>query len=39
MKYLKIYEDFKDIDTICKKYNIENFTIEDGKVNVDGDVV
>jgi hypothetical protein len=38
MKYLKIYEDFKDIDSICKEYGIKNYTIVDGKVNVNGDV-
>jgi hypothetical protein len=38
MKYLKIYEDFNDIDSICKKYGIRNYTIVDGKVNVNGDV-
>jgi hypothetical protein len=38
MRYLKIYEDFKDIDSICKEYGIKNYTIVDGKVNVNGDV-
>jgi hypothetical protein len=38
MRYLKIYEDFKYINSICKKYGIENYTIVDGKVNVNGDV-
>jgi hypothetical protein len=38
MRYLKIYEDFNNIENICKEYGIENYTIVDGKVNVDGDV-
>jgi len=39
MKYIKLYESFEDIDSICKKYNIENYTINsDGTVDVDGDV-
>ena len=38
MKYIKIYEDFKDINSICEKYKIENYTIVDGKVNVNGNV-
>ena len=39
MKYLKIFESFEDIDSICKKYGIKNYTINsDGSVNVDGDV-
>ena len=38
MRYLKIYEDFSDINSICRKYRIENYTIVDGRVNVDGDV-
>ena len=38
MRYLKIYEDFKDINSICREYGIENYTIVDGKLNVDGDV-
>lgn len=38
---IKTFEQFnnQDIDAICKKYNIKNYTIRhDGKVNVDGDV-
>jgi hypothetical protein len=39
MKYLKLFESFKDIDSICKKYNIINYTInEDGTIDVNGDV-
>ncbi len=40
MKYLKLYnESISDIDTICKKYNITNYTINvDGSIDVDGDV-
>jgi len=39
MKYIKLYESFEDIDSICKKYSIENYTINsDGTVDVDGDV-
>ena len=29
-------ESLEDIDSICKKYGIENYTIKDGLVNVDG---
>jgi len=37
------YPDFlkesnEDIDSICKRYGIENYTIKDGLVHVDGDV-
>ena len=41
MKHLKLFEAFKeeDIDAICRKYNIRNYTInEDGSINVDGNV-
>jgi len=39
MKHLKLFESFEDIDSICKKYGIENYTINsDGTVDVDGDV-
>ena len=27
MKYLRLFESFEDIDEICKKYGIENYTI------------
>jgi len=39
MKHLKLFESFEDIDSICKKYNIVNYTInDDGTVDVDGSV-
>ncbi len=41
MKYIKIYENFQseqEIDEICRTYGIENYTIEDGVVNVDNNV-
>jgi hypothetical protein len=41
MKYLKIYENFQsdeDIAKICQKYRIENFTINNGLVDVDGSI-
>ena len=39
MIYLKLFEGFKDIDAICKEYDIENYTINsDGSIDVDGDV-
>ena len=39
MKHLKLFESFEDIDSICEKYNIENYTINsDGTVDVNGDV-
>jgi len=39
MKHLKLFESFEDIDSICKKYKIRNYTINnDGTVDVNGDV-
>jgi len=39
MKFIKLYESFEDIDSICEKYGIKNYTINsDGTVDVDGDV-
>jgi len=39
MIHLKLFENFKDIYSICKKYNITNYTINsDGSIDVDGDV-
>jgi hypothetical protein len=38
MKYLKVFEEFEDIDSLCQKYGIENYTVVDGLVNVNGDV-
>ena len=42
MKHLKLFESFKeeDIDNICKKYGIENYTInEDGSIDVNENVI
>ena len=41
MKHLKLFESFnlEDIDAICQKYNIGNYTInEDGSIDVNGSV-
>jgi len=39
MKHLKLFESFEDIDSICKKYGIANYTINpDNTVDVNGDV-
>jgi hypothetical protein len=41
MKYLKLFENFNqyEIDDICEKYNIKNYTINpDGSIDVDGNV-
>jgi len=39
MKHLKLFESFKDIKSICKKYGIKNYTVNpDGSVDVDGSV-
>jgi hypothetical protein len=41
MKYLKLFENFNksEIDDICEKYNIENYTINpDGSIDVEGNV-
>jgi len=42
MRYLtryKIFEDKQDIDSICRRYSILNYTIgSDGGIDVDGDV-
>jgi hypothetical protein len=39
MKHLNLFENFNDIHSICKQYDIENYTInEDGSIDVDGDV-
>ena len=39
MKYLKLFENFGDIDSICKEWGITNYTINpDGFVDVDGTV-
>ena len=35
MRYLKLFESFENIDEICKKYSIENYTInKDGTIDV-----
>ena len=37
--YKKIYENKQDIDSICERYGITNYTINsDGSVDIDGDV-
>ena len=39
MKYLKLYENFEDIEQICQKYRIKNYTInKDGSIDVYGEV-
>jgi hypothetical protein len=40
MKYLKLFENFKeDIDSICRRYDIKNYTInKDGTIDVNGHV-
>jgi hypothetical protein len=39
MKYLKLFENFEDIDSICQKFGIENYTINsDRSIDVDGNV-
>ena len=39
MRYLKLFESFEYIDEICKKYWIENYTINsDGSIDVNKNV-
>ena len=39
MKYLRLFESFEDIDEICRKYEIRNYTINlDGSIDVNGTV-
>ena len=39
MKHLKLYESFSEIESICQKYRITNYTInDDGSIDVDGHV-
>jgi hypothetical protein len=39
MKYIKLFESRSEIRATCRKYHIENYTINrDGTVDVDGDV-
>jgi ERCC4-related helicase len=36
MRYLKRYENHEDIASICRKYDIENYKInDDGSIDVD----
>ena len=40
MKYLRLFESFEDIDEICRKYNIIDYTVNpDGTIDVDDDYV
>ena len=41
MKHIKLFENFdtKSIEEICKKYHIDNYTInDDGSIDVDNSV-
>ena len=39
MKYLKLFESFEDINSICWRYNITDYIINpDGSIDVDGSV-
>jgi hypothetical protein len=39
MKHLRLFENFEDIESICKKFGITNYTINaDGSIDVNGDV-
>lgn len=39
MRHLKVFENFNDIDSICKQYGIQNYTInDDGSIDVNGSV-
>ena len=39
MKYLRLFESFEDVNEICRKYGIYNYTINpDGSIDVNGDV-
>ena len=39
MKHIKLFESFNDIESICKKYGITNYTVNsDGSIDVDGNV-
>jgi hypothetical protein len=38
MIYLKVFENFNDIDSICMMYDITNYEVVNGLVNVNGDV-
>ena len=40
MKYLKLFESYSDIDSICSEYGINDYTINpDGSIDVDGSVI
>ena len=40
MRYLKLFESFEDIDGICKKFGIKNYTINtDGTIDFNGDML
>ena len=37
MRYLKLFENFDEIDRMCQQYNIQNYVInQDGSIDVDG---
>ena len=38
MKHIKEYNEYKDIDAICQRYGITNYTINNGLVDVDASV-
>ena len=39
MRYIKLFELFEDVESICRKYGITNYTINsDGSIDVDGNV-
>jgi hypothetical protein len=38
MKHIKEYNSYQDIDAICKEYKINNYTINNGLVDVDASV-
>ena len=39
MKHIKLFESFEDVESICKKYGITNYTINtDESIDVDGNV-
>ena len=36
---IKLFEEYNNIDSICKKFSIENYTINpDGSIDVDGNL-
>ena len=39
MKHIKLFESFEDVESICSKYGITNYTVNsDGSIDVDGNV-